>query len=1046
MFRIILALVFSTAAGISLFQDSPEELGKEFGRAQKLMVTGDFDQAVALYRQLMTTPGNWLLRPERVQVEVGEEPLPLRVAAAYQVAGSFRRRGEERMQADTAQGAGEEDLRRAAESYRELVEAPLAPPLLRERAAYQVGQCLFKSGEYRAAIAAYERFQGQFPESEYAGEARYRTGWAYFHLEEWETAAGIFARVAGEEGETDQGGRALFQAGECYARLGRWPAALKAFEALAGRFDPQPYAGKRRAEDVMLALRQDLEATERELFGKAHIRVGDAYRQLDSLQAALTWYQRTVERFPTEEELMRTAYLRLAETWAGQGRVDEALAAYQRALEEIAEPFFRAQVQAEYMGLAHASGRFAEAAAAYQSYAELFADQAEAVGISVEQARLLRAESLRQEAEGTEKGAARDSVWHQALGAYQDLLEQEPPDSLAAEAMLGMGICWQELDSLARAEAQFARVEEQYPGTRAGIWAGLKGARLQWDRGDSPGAIARYETLRETAAGEMAGTVRLELGLIQAQRGAREAAAELLAGVKPGTGEYARARLALAQLYGDAGAWNQAEGVLEEAMGQEIEGKMGAELVYTRAALAFQQEEYGEAQQWLATVDTTRLPASTMAEYLYMRGACRYQSGDIAGAFQDLQACRERGPTPAVRQQAVELLGLCLAEKGDLAAGEAQYRQWIETAHSEEEREELELGLAQFYFRAGAQPECAAWLQQVEFGDPERKRESRLLLAESLLADQAWEVGGQVLGGMGVDGLTPEQAERRLYLMGVAAMNRGEYERAVVYLKELLARGPGEDVEREARRLMGRCWFTLGRHEEAAAVFLDFVEQYPEDSGVDEAAYLAGENLYLLAEYERAAAAYARVREGEYRSAAALARAWCLLELEQEEAFLAQVEQVQEEFPDSDQARAAAVLAGDYFYNKQDYPAARRAYAQVVERYPGSSEARLAGDLRVELRDLEADLVYQAGMATFDLGEYEQAALLLQAVIRRYPDTLSEMAARCNLGVAYERLGKWREAVEVYDETLQAAGDKTEFEEMSRFAQEHREWIAEYRL
>ena len=55
--------VFLVTIGVSLLEDSPRELGNRFERAQKLMVTGDFDTSIAAYEQLMETPGSALLRP-----------------------------------------------------------------------------------------------------------------------------------------------------------------------------------------------------------------------------------------------------------------------------------------------------------------------------------------------------------------------------------------------------------------------------------------------------------------------------------------------------------------------------------------------------------------------------------------------------------------------------------------------------------------------------------------------------------------------------------------------------------------------------------------------------------------------------------------------------------------------------------------------------------------------------------------------------------------------------------------------------------------------
>ena len=100
----------------------------------------------------------------------------------------------------------------------------------------------------------------------------------------------------------------------------------------------------------------------------------------------------------------------------------------------------------------------------------------------------------------------------------------------------------------------------------------------------------------------------------------------------------------------------------------------------------------------------------------------------------------------------------------------------------------------------------------------------------------------------------------------------------------------------------------------------------------------------------------------------------------------------------------------------------------------------------VDLSDLEADRLYQEAMATFDRGDYEAARVQLETVVQRFPGTLSAMAARCNIGVCYEKTGQWRRAVAVYDSLLQMEKVDPQYNAMVRFAREHRDWIRDYRL
>ena len=292
-----------------MFHDSPRELGKEFDAAQKLMVMGDFDGAVAAYEDLIDTPSSLFLWPSQVKVEVRGERLLLRVAAAYQVAGSHRRRGEEELRKDDGAAPGRESLRKAARYYNVVSRDSLAPEDLRQRAAYQEGKSYFSGEDYEKAAAAFESFRNRFPRGEYALDARYHLAWSTYRLGSWERAAAEFREVAEADPGSDRALRALFQLGECLERLQRRDEALAAFKQLARHYDPQAYDGRRRVEDLMQVLRKDFLETERELIGKAHIRVGDGYRHLDSLETAMEWYRRAAQRFPTEGALVKTCLL-----------------------------------------------------------------------------------------------------------------------------------------------------------------------------------------------------------------------------------------------------------------------------------------------------------------------------------------------------------------------------------------------------------------------------------------------------------------------------------------------------------------------------------------------------------------------------------------------------------------------------------------------------------------------------------------------------------------------------------------------------------------
>ncbi|MFA6110152.1 MAG: tetratricopeptide repeat protein, partial [Candidatus Latescibacterota bacterium] len=908
----ILAAILSLAVGVSLFQDSPGELAKRFLAAQRQMTNGDFEGAVASYRRLVGTPANPLLRPRRVLVRVGDEVVPLTAAATYQIASSFRRRGEEALAAGetAAEPAAHEDLARASREYRALCEDASAPGTLRERAAFQVGDCLFKGAAYAEAVAAFEEFRRAFPQSRYEGEARYRTAWARYNTGEWGIAADLFMQVAAADTDAERSTRSLFQAGEAYERLGENSEALRCFLALTNQFDPRPYEGKRRVREVIHLLRENLSATTRELVGKAHVRIGDQYARLDSLDTALRWYDLAASRFPTEPDVVRTAYLRRAEILLAADRQPEVLTAYRQALEAVSDPLFRAEVQVRLMSLLRETGQHLEAAAAYGFYAEAFAPQAAAAGVTVPQALLLRAESLRLAAGEDHSGAVRDSLYQASRAEYENLLATTPQDSLKAEALLGTAICDEGLGDIGAALERLEQLVAEYGPTRTGQWGLLLAARYCAAAGDTTQAVTRYVKLTAVDAGDAGDVVdqgRIELTLLYEGQGRSADAVAQLVAVDTSSTEFGRAQVLLVDLYGQQGDWERAEQVLQRLAARQIEPRTAVELAYTRARMAFQRHEFDGTLALLADVDTTYLTDVAAVEWRYLRGASRYETGRYAEAADDLEGYLASGFDLDWRGPAVQLLARCLAAQGDREEAARRLQARREQSASAEQRGEWQLALARMWCEAGDYLRAVEALQE-EDGDRQIAAEARLLLAEAYLGLGEWDQALKALADSEPGALTTAQTERRLLLQGVASMNAGQYPGAVAFLEELLGRPPGEAVDSAARLHLGQCLYALGRNDEAVAVLRDLVTRYPDTPNAVEAAFLTGENLYLLGRYGDATAAYQQVTAGPRRPAASLAVAWCYIGTDQPtELVLQQLEALQSQYPDVPEARQAAV-------------------------------------------------------------------------------------------------------------------------------------------
>ena len=126
---------------------------------------------------------------------------------------------------------------------------------------------------------------------------------------------------------------------------------------------------------------------------------------------------------------------------------------------------------------------------------------------------------------------------------------------------------------------------------------------------------------------------------------------------------------------------------------------------------------------------------------------------------------------------------------------------------------------------------------------------------------------------------------------------------------------------------------------------------------------------------------------------------------------------------------------------------------RVQREHPAAPAANQVPRLLAELREALAYEDYEQGLALMDSAEsakdpelYGRAVEIFERVRRQYPGTESEIGAISNMGVCLEKLGRWRDAVGLYDVVITLYEDKKATREAFQFAKAHRDWIVSTRL
>ena len=1025
-----LPLVLAGLVTGSQFVTNPEDLGKRFARAQKLLATGDFAGAQRIYEGVLAVQDGALMRASAVHVVVDEYAVGVQAAARYQLANMGRKQAQlwreeaalaDSVVADSLAELATASLQEAADRFAVLRDEEGFE--LRETAAYLVVECFFEAEEYAQAAAAGQVLLRLFPEGRYAERTRYTLGWAWFYQEEYAEAVAAFAAYVQAAPAGMRADRARLQMGLALEALERYEEALAAFGPLADAYDP---AGMDDAEKRAVALAGLREGqSRRSLAAKAWIKRGDMLKALERYEDALAAYKKVSRDFPQEPQLAEQAWVRqalLAQTAHG---VDASLEVYRYAAEQAERPAFRARMQAGLMSLLFDEGRYAAALAAHRFYLTAYQEFADAAGVSVDEAVFRQAECLRLMGE---EGAVADSadVWlAEALGLYGEV-----GSYLAAEAWFWQGTIYQAQSDSAAALAQFEQVVAGEAAPELACRALLEIARLRHEQSD----VLYEQILTQCTDEEVRGLAALVLGRRYRQAGRGEEARQVLASIVPTQPQYMYAQLELAQLHVEAGKADEAIELIARQVAQTPNAELTAQL-----GLLHQKRGEHELALPLLREALPQLEGATAAAAQVGLGWSLYQTKQYEAAWTAWEAAWQAGALAGDPQRALlQAMSACAQTLEDSGRMERVYRAMVE---NEDTRVEGLLGLGQWYLDQGEAAQAAAQVRPL-LGQENR---ARLLLGRALAAQDSLAGARAVLEA----GLTrvaeSAQAAEFHFELGSVALGERDYEAAERAFGAVLEKAPRRGLQAAALFYKGHSLQARGARTDAQAAFEKLVADYPEQPQASEAELLIGELYYETAEYERALTWYERVF-GSYPDSkdapeALYGAAWCQLELERIEPMRDLFLRLVREHPEHERAHQGLMHLGDYYYNGHQFLKASRLYEQVVERFPETGEAVQARQLLAYLADAEADSLYSEGMALYDEGEFERAIAVLEEVIVRYPNTPSEAAARCNIGVSYYQMDNWRLAALAYEEAVEALEGRKEEWRALEFARSNREMI-----
>jgi tetratricopeptide (TPR) repeat protein len=1080
LFPAAIAALLLLSVTISSFAPSDETLKLAYDRGQRFYVIEGYEQAIEKFQIVKDAEDSRFVDETRVLIRVGELDFPVKVAATFQLANSYRNLAavqQEQAAAEATPAATEERLQQARQSLGKAAgyyqEAARSTELLQVRALsqYQLVKTFFQSKEYGAVIDAAHALLERYPQSDYVDEGLYEMGWAYYELHQYEDAIATFSRFAGKSTADYRVDRAQFQIAKCYYEQAHYPETRQALQVLIGRYDFSQLSESERVQMEAQKLSGVIKETALEVVAKAQLLIGDTHNAEGNRDQAVAAYQRVISAYPKERQLVEQAYVKIGEAYfksgsVGQGDLEGGIQLYRRAISEAADSGFRARMQARIAREYYDAGRFPKALEEYQVYVDAYGDVARQGGLDLDRARFQRAQCLFEMAEESRKtGEARSlDYYQQSQDEYLRVMAEYPATALKGECLLGAGLAAQrrgEKADLEKALGFFTQVQEQYP-PESGIAARarLQTARFYYAQKAYARAAELYgEYLERYPDSPDRSQVLLEQGLAYRDSDRLEEALSALERIPAESELVSKASLIGGEMLLRVGRLGQAASVLQRGLAPGKAGERAGELQYVLAKVYFEQKNYPAAAAAFTQARQDSRAETVLLGALLGRGTTYFQMADYERAAQDLEGLLAANPPSGMKDQTHRLLGQTYVKMGRRAEAIENYQAIIENARDLRERAEFTLLLAELYYGLARYEEAIEQTQRVIDAQFEDKAEE----GGYLLKDRAYFVMGNAYTRLE----KPQEAYRAfsralefsprsnlrpdlVFGKGASAFALEKYDEVVPLLQEFIAGATDAPNLESAYYFLAYAYLRQPALEQAVVWFGRLADHYPNGSVASEALFQQGESLFNLTHFADAAISYRKILdrhpESEFADNAIYNLGWCYFELGRTEEAIAQFGALVARFPQSRFAVSAQFSLGDYYFNQNEYDKARAAYQVIVDDYPNSDVVPQAKRVIAELKEIMAFPKYQEAMQWFDKRDYARAAVELAKIIEEYPGTEIWAGALANLGMSYESLNRWKDAVKVYQQLLETYGEGAENVGTVVFAKEHLNWIMTYRL
>ena len=1074
---LLVGLITAAGAALSFRAPTEQELIASFTEAQRFYAEGAYDQAIDQYRAVSAVRSR-VLDAQTIQVSVGEELYPVQEAALYQMGNAYNKRFADYTNfSRNDQSRESEYLVLADSSYRQSVhsfERVINTATSEELKGLAHGRLIethFEAQNFEDVVDASQRLIDDYGTGEYALPGFYNLGWAHYEMGDFKSSIDAFVDLVEKYPNGYRTDRSLFQIGESYLAMDDCSSAVKYYQQLVERQRIDELSEEQLASMQREKLAGLVDETALELAAKAEIRTATCYGKIGDYEAGVASFRRVITRFASERKLVEEAYLRLADMYEQRGDFDESVRTYREAIDISSDRSLRARIQFALAEKLFSKEAYTDALSEFRVYLQGYGDIARNVGFPTDRVHYRMGNSYQQLAQvHLERGEQAAAGPHlERAVAYYDTILQRPDTPYKWESQFNRAYALQSMGDVAseeRAERAYQALVEEADESyvRRSL---LQLSELSFKRGDyglSDSLANQVLVLFPEAEGLDNAHMRRALALQSLER-YEDSTNEFLQ-VAEDSPHYASSRLGAGHQLLEQGQYDRALGVLDEGV-HSADAKQVQSFLYLMAQAHSGQANWSEAVRVYSELIEAEPEGDLRVASHLARANAALSNSELALAESDLTWVLQSVSDPEKVRYARETLTLLYLKENRSSEAVGLLESMSQDEAEPARKAELLSRIMDSYYAEGLLQETANTARQilaVEFDDQPRadrpyglKEKALFILGEILVRSADNSDGVATLQAYVQQFPTGRFIVNAQLSLATIAFSEGDLEQA----KRQLVEVENAELTSEQRFLvmyyLANTHYSLREFKAARALFEEMIASYPESESADALYFGLGESSYQLGLFEEAIAAYSTLLKdftsSENADDALYNMAWCLIELERQEEAMAQFALLLERYPESEFAASAQFTFGDYAYNAGQYKEALKAYSIVEQRYQASAVAQQVPKLKKELREAIAYEAYEKGLALMDSAEvgnraefYEEAINVFTGIVEEYEGTESALGALSNMGVCLEGVGKWNEAVRVYDQVIEMYEKEEATRDAYQFARSHRDWIIASRL